>query len=95
MQLPSLMNLRLEATYTITVNIDTSNGLTNGATGQLKKFIMGTMNDGSIVPLRIYLKFDSRDMRHLTREKNKHQTLKDDSNPDWVPIERRTTKMPE
>ncbi|VDN34182.1 unnamed protein product, partial [Gongylonema pulchrum] len=53
--------LKVGGRYMITYNLDTSDGLTNGATGQLVRIDMGSQNPernrqtGSGKPLRVWI----------------------------------------
>lgn len=96
MKLPSSPNLiKIGATYMITINIETSDAMTNGARGTLEKMVMVKMSDGTLAPLRIYIKFEDKSIGLQTREKFKAQLIKDSAHIQTTPIERKSIKMPE
>ena len=86
--LPHCFLARLDASYMITQNIDTKDGLCNGATGKLKMVIFGITKDGQKVPLRMYLDFGDKNIGQIQRNNMKSIMTKDGADISWTPIER-------
>lgn len=58
MGIPSEIALKINAKYMVSYNVDTEDGICNGATGTLKKIDFGKNTDGLKKPLRLWMEFD-------------------------------------
>ncbi|KAK3921374.1 ATP-dependent DNA helicase [Frankliniella fusca] len=67
--IPHTILLKVKAKYMITYNIDTEDGLCNGATGILKQIDFGTNAEGNQKPLQLWIQFDDADVGHTARKK--------------------------
>ncbi|XP_061391279.1 uncharacterized protein LOC133326674 [Musca vetustissima] len=77
--LPYQLILKTTAKYMVTVNIDTSDGLVNGATGQLMEIdFIGTTRK----PSTLWMKFPQENTGVLARSKKRHP-----SESLWTPID--------
>jgi len=73
--LPYILHLK-----TTTVNIDTNDGLVNGATGQLMR-IDNCMVNGSLLVTGLWIKFTDATVGTIARSK-----VRRNDHPDWTPI---------
>lgn len=91
MGIPKDLTLKVGAIYMMTYNVNTDDGLCNGATGTLKKIDFG--EEGGKKPLRLWVKFDEPSVGSALRNKNhaRMQNLKIPS--DWTPIEHITVTI--
>lgn len=88
--LPKKLHVKLGARYMITVNVDTSDGLVNGATGVLKSIEFGVhVETGRKRPLRLWILFDDESSGQNTRNKfpKLKQCHKQNINLNFTPIE--------
>ncbi|KAK7502157.1 hypothetical protein BaRGS_00006521 [Batillaria attramentaria] len=85
--LPFQLNLKLSARYMITNNINTADGLVNGATGKLLKIDYGKRSDGSSVPVRVWMMFDDAKVGAEARQKSMPLARANRIPNTWTPIE--------
>jgi len=78
--LPYILHLKTTANYMVTVNIDTNDGLVNGATGQLMR-IDHCMVNGSLLVTGLWIKFTDATVGTIARSK-----VRGNYHPDWTPI---------
>jgi len=78
--LPYILHLKTAAKYMVTVNIDTNDGLVNGATGQLMRIDNCVIN-GSILVTGLWIKFTNATVGTIARSK-----VRGNDHPDWTPI---------
>ncbi|KAK3932414.1 ATP-dependent DNA helicase [Frankliniella fusca] len=86
MGIPTIVKLKVGAQYMVTYNLDTDDGLCNGATGKLKRIDFGTNAKGEKKPLRLWIKFHEchvgKKMRHIHKK-----TISEHQIPDtWTPL---------
>lgn len=82
------LNLKIGAKYMMTLNVDTSDGLVNGAIGTLRKIIYGKTSDGRKIPLKLLVQFTHKEVgQKLKRRLNKIRNKTDvEEQWDWVPL---------
>jgi hypothetical protein len=89
-QMQYLLNLRIEAKYMVTVNINVPDGLANGSSGVLKKITYST-DLSNKTALRLWIEFDSPDVGVLARI-TYASTMKSLKIPQsWTPLDRHST----
>ncbi|KAE8740983.1 hypothetical protein FOCC_FOCC013509 [Frankliniella occidentalis] len=87
MGIPKSLPLKISGKYMMTYNVNTEDGLCNGATGTLMRIDQGKNNDGDKKPLRLWIKFDDPKVGSLLRKKF-HSKMRNLQIPDdWTPIE--------
>jgi len=64
--LPCILHLKTTAKYMVTVNIDTNDGLVNGATGQLMR-IDNCIVNGSLLVSGLWIKFTGATVGTIAR----------------------------
>ncbi|KAG2215280.1 hypothetical protein INT45_012702 [Circinella minor] len=79
--------LRIDARYMVTTNIDTSDGLVNGAMGYLRRIDIGTHRDrpDDTRPLRVWIEFMNERTGRKKRE-NHRSLLEREGITNWTPI---------
>ena len=83
--LPRSLQFKVGARYMMTVNIDTADGLVNGATGTLKKIEKSAGDQPK--PLRVWIEFDDQKVGFRLRERNR-VSARNLNVPDlWTPVE--------
>jgi len=86
--LPKSIILRIGARYMCTVNIDTMDGLVNGATGRLRLIDFGVHSEsGDRRPLRLWLEFEDPDIGKSHRQQLKNDIRRRTLPEAWTPIE--------
>jgi PIF1-like helicase/Helitron helicase-like domain at N-terminus/Herpesvirus tegument protein, N-terminal conserved region len=85
--LPLRLVLKVEARYLLSVNIDTSDGLVNGALGVLRRIDYGTNEKGDRIPLRAWLDFNDPHVGSAARAKFSALVKQCDINAEWTPID--------
>ena len=84
--------------YMITRNIDTSDGLTNGQIGKLKKIIFdknnNNKNSNKLLVKRIYLQFENNLIGIKHRQIYAYQNKLDNADPNWISISLTELSMP-
>ncbi|CEP17045.1 hypothetical protein [Parasitella parasitica] len=90
MNLLRQLHLKVAGYYMLVVNLNTADGLVNGATGHLRKIDYGS-NNGIRKPLRVWVEFDDEATGKVLRQSQR--ALRRSSNvPDmWTMIERITS----
>ena len=85
--LPSELEFKVDARYMMTINVDTADGLVNGATGRLK-LIQRSERDNSI-PIKVWIQFDDPSVGSTRRENNKSasRNLRIPNSDTWTPID--------
>lgn len=86
MGLKKVLKLKVGATYMVTYNIHTEDGLCNGATGTFKKIDLGKNKNGDTKPLRLRIKFNDKRIGKITRQKYIHIAEKIGAGRSWTPI---------
>ncbi|KAE8741450.1 hypothetical protein FOCC_FOCC013050 [Frankliniella occidentalis] len=84
--MPSIVQFKVKARYMITYNIDTEDGLCNGATGKLKKIDFGQNEKHEKKPLRVWIKFDEQHVGTQARHKHKDIMKARKIPQSWTPI---------
>ena len=86
--LPYELYLRVLARYLVTLNINTPDGLVNGATGILNRIDYGKRQDTSeIIPIRVWIYFDDPSVGAEHRLKFKHLIVRDkEIMSTWTPL---------
>lgn len=90
--LPYQLQLTVEVRYMITNNVDTSDGLVNGATGILRRIDLGHNSRGddgessTSKPVRVWLEMDSSMSGAKTRGKNGEVARRLGISENWTPI---------
>ena len=83
--LPLELVFKVSARYMMTVNVDTSDGLVNGATGRLK--LIEHSPGPNSKPLRVWVQFDDDSVGCRTRNNNKSVQKNLAVPQTWTPIE--------
>jgi len=86
MGLPSILNLVKTASYMLTCNLDTSDGLVNGAVGILKKISYGTTGQNDKRPNIAWLEFKDNSVG-VKRQKIMTALLRREKVKELVPIQ--------
>ncbi|KAE8739092.1 hypothetical protein FOCC_FOCC015415 [Frankliniella occidentalis] len=87
MGLPQKITLKVGAIYMVTYNVDTEDGICNGATGTLKKITYGTNHKGEKKPLRVWIKFEDRKVGALLRNKFGEHMKNHKISSTWTPLD--------
>ncbi|KAE8740532.1 hypothetical protein FOCC_FOCC013959 [Frankliniella occidentalis] len=92
--MPSIVQFKVKARHMITYNIDTEDGLCNGATGKLKKISdFGQNEKHEKKPLRVWIKFDEQHVRTQARHKHKDIMKARKIPQSWTPIYPKVVKI--
>lgn len=87
--LPYKLVLRLQARYMVTANVDTTDGIVNGATGRLQRIDYGCLKGGNDIRVRrIWVQFDDASVGIDLRQKFHVMATKSGYLATWTPIER-------
>ena len=86
--LPSELEFKVDARYMMTINVDTADGLVNGATGRLK--LIERSERPNSIPIRVWIQFDDHSVGRNRRDNNKSATrnLGIPNSDTWTPIDR-------
>jgi hypothetical protein len=87
--LPTNILLKEDGNYMITVNIDTEDGLVNGASGVLKK-IEAVANK----PYKLWMEFSDVNVGVIARQRFQFAIKRCGYNSNWTPIEKLTRDIP-
>ncbi|KAE8741738.1 hypothetical protein FOCC_FOCC012733 [Frankliniella occidentalis] len=86
MSLRNSLRLKVCARYMVTLNIDTPDGLVNGAVGTLMRVDHGVSSSGATKPLRLWVKFNHDIVRLNTRQQKRSLMQALNIDPTWTPI---------
>lgn len=87
MGLQKEMSLKTGAMYMMTYNVNTEDGLCNGATGTLKQIDFGSNEKNEKKPLRLWIKFHDESVGQLLRNKYKSRMDNFHIPTTWTPVE--------
>lgn len=86
MGIPSVIGLKVNAKYMISYNVDTNDGICNGATGTLRKIDFGINHQGKKKPLRLWIEFDDAESGVALRKKHASAMKNMNIPKNWTPI---------
>ncbi|KAK3914189.1 ATP-dependent DNA helicase [Frankliniella fusca] len=87
MGLPKSIKLKIGALYMLTYNVDTEDGICNGATGTLKQLNYGINHKGEKKPLRVWIEFDDKSVGKIARKKLKSLIANNKIPNTWTPLD--------
>lgn len=87
MGLPQVLPLKVNAKYMMTYNVNTEDGLCNGATGTLMRIDQGSKLHGDKKPLRLWIKFDDKKVGSILRKNFERKMKNLEILDDWTPVE--------
>ncbi|KAK3915793.1 ATP-dependent DNA helicase pfh1 [Frankliniella fusca] len=87
MGLPKSIKLKIGAIYMVTYNVDTEDGICNGATGTLKQINYGVNHKGEKKPLRVWIEFDDKSVGKIARKKLKSLIAINKIPNTWTPLD--------
>ncbi|KAK3917479.1 ATP-dependent DNA helicase [Frankliniella fusca] len=87
MGLPKSIKLKIGALHMVTYNVDTEDGICNGATGTLKQLNYGINHKGEKKPLRVWIEFDDKSVGKIARKKLKSLIANNKIPNTWTPLD--------
>jgi len=84
--MPHTLRLKINARYMMRVNVNTPDGLVNGATGTLK-YIQSTQHNGVDVPFRLWIEFDDPNVGQTARADHKRVARELRLSESWTPVD--------
>ncbi|KAK3923890.1 ATP-dependent DNA helicase [Frankliniella fusca] len=87
MGLPKSIKLKIGAIYMVTYNVDTEDGICNGATGTLKQINYGINHKGEKKPLRVWIEFDDKSVGKIARKKLTSLIANNKIPNTWTPLD--------
>ncbi|XP_070175663.1 uncharacterized protein [Littorina saxatilis] len=84
--LPYKLTLKVSGRYMMTNNVDTADGLVNGATGRLR-LIQLSKSGTERKPVRVWIEFDDHDVGRTMRGNNKRAAKNLNVSNTWTPVD--------